>query len=79
MQYIPQQNGVAERKNRTIVEVARAMLEEKHMPKFLGRNCPHNVLLVEPSPTKGVHITLHEAYFGPKPNMAHLQVFGSIR
>ena len=32
--YTPEQNGVTERKNRTIEEAARAMLEEKHMPKF---------------------------------------------
>jgi hypothetical protein len=32
--YTPEQNGVAKRKNRSIVEVARAMLEEKSMPKF---------------------------------------------
>ena len=31
---MPEQNGVAERKNRSVVEVARAMLEEKSMPKF---------------------------------------------
>ena len=32
--YTPQLNGVAKRKNRTIEEAARAMLEEKHMVKF---------------------------------------------
>ena len=32
--YTPEQNGVAERKNRTIVEAARAMLEENSLPKF---------------------------------------------
>ena len=32
--YTPHQNSVAERKNRTIDKVARAMLEENHMPKF---------------------------------------------
>jgi hypothetical protein len=32
--YTPEQNGVAERKNRSIVEAARAMLEEKSLPKF---------------------------------------------
>ena len=32
--YTPEQNGVAERKNRLVVEVARAMLEEKSLPKF---------------------------------------------
>ena len=32
--YTPEQNGVAERKNRSIVIAARAMQEEKSMPKF---------------------------------------------
>jgi type I restriction-modification system DNA methylase subunit len=31
--YTPEQNEIAERKNRSIVEAARAMLEEKSMPK----------------------------------------------
>jgi transposase InsO family protein len=29
--YTPQQNGVAERKNRTIMNMARSMLKEKHL------------------------------------------------
>ena len=33
--YNPERNGVAERKNRTIVERARAMLYDQDMPKFL--------------------------------------------
>ena len=32
--HTPQQKGVAERKNRPIIEVARAMIREKHMPNF---------------------------------------------
>jgi transposase InsO family protein len=31
----PQQNGVAKRKNRTIVEVARAMLHDQDLPMML--------------------------------------------
>ena len=34
--YNPDQNGVAERKNRTIVEATRAMLYDQDMPKFCG-------------------------------------------
>ena len=30
--YTPQQNGVAERKNRHIAEIARALMMEKNMP-----------------------------------------------
>ena len=32
--YSPQQNGVAERKNRHIVAIARAMLNEKKLPNY---------------------------------------------
>ena len=32
--YTSEQNGVAERKNQSIIDAARAMLEEKSMPKF---------------------------------------------
>ena len=32
--YTPEQNGVAERKKRLVVEEAQEMLEEKRMPKF---------------------------------------------
>ena len=33
--YNPQQNGVAEKKNRTIMEVARAMLHDQDLPMHL--------------------------------------------
>lgn len=33
--YAPEQNGVAERKNRTLVEAARTMLIDSKLPKFL--------------------------------------------
>ena len=33
--YTPQQNGVAERENRHIVEIARAMLNEMNLPLYL--------------------------------------------
>ncbi|KAL0316660.1 UNVERIFIED_CONTAM: Retrovirus-related Pol polyprotein from transposon TNT 1-94 [Sesamum radiatum] len=39
--YNPQQNGVSERKNRTIMEMARSMLQEKHLPKAFGRSSLH--------------------------------------
>ena len=32
--YTPEQNRMAERKNRSVVEAARAMLEEKSLPKL---------------------------------------------
>ena len=35
--YNPEQNGVVERKNKTIVEDARAMLYDQDMPNFCGQ------------------------------------------
>ena len=32
VRYTPQQNGVTERKNRTIMEMARSMMEAKNLP-----------------------------------------------
>ena len=53
--YTPEQNGVAKRKNRTIVEVVCAMLCDQGLPKFLWgeaanivvyiqNRCPHSAL-----------------------------------
>ena len=33
--YNPQQNGITERKNRTIMEAARAMLHDQYLPMHL--------------------------------------------
>jgi transposase InsO family protein len=78
--YTPQQNGVAERKNRTILEMARAMLHEKNMPKiYWAEAAVTAVYLINRCTAEGVHdITPHEKYFGTKPNLSHLKVFGSI-
>ena len=35
--YTPQQNGVVERKNRTIMEIVRSMLKAKHLPNDTGQ------------------------------------------
>jgi len=44
----PQQNGVVERKNRSLEELARTMLSESSLPKyFLGRCSEHLMLCDE--------------------------------
>ena len=35
MPYTPKQNDLAERKNKSIVESTRAMLQDQKLPKFL--------------------------------------------
>ncbi|KAL4352077.1 hypothetical protein GQ457_06G007290 [Hibiscus cannabinus] len=75
-----QQNGVAERKNRTILNMARSMLKAKNMPKeFWAEAVSCVVYLSNRSPTKNVdNVTPQEAWSGRKPSVRHIRVFGSI-
>ena len=76
----PQQNGVVERKNRTILEMARSMLKSKEMPKELWAEAVDcAVYISNRCLTKSIDgKTPQEAWSGRKPNVSHLRVFGSI-
>ncbi|KAL4378928.1 hypothetical protein GQ457_02G031910 [Hibiscus cannabinus] len=76
----PQQNGVVERKNRTILNMARSMLKAKNMPKeFWAEAVSCAVYLSNRSPTKNMdNVTPQEAWSGRKPSVRHIRVFGSI-
>lgn len=78
--YTPQQNGVAERRNRTIVEMAKSMIHDKGMPQqFWGEAVNTAVYLMNRHPTVAVEgKTPFEAWCGRKPSVNHLRVFGSI-
>ncbi|KAI5322684.1 hypothetical protein L3X38_031756 [Prunus dulcis] len=80
MAYTPQQNGVVERKNRTVVEMAKAMLHEKELPYYLWAEAVHTaVYILNRCPTKALRDkTPFEAYSTRKPGVAHLKVFGSV-
>ena len=53
--YTPQQNGVAERKNRTIMDMARSMLKEKHLPNDYWADVVHCAMyILNRCPTKSV-------------------------
>jgi len=78
--YSPQQNGVAERKNRIVVEMARSLLNGRGLPvHFWGEAVAAAVYLLNLSPTKAVlNQTPYEAWTGRKPRVSHLKVFGCI-
>ena len=78
--YTPQQNGVSERKNRTIMEMVRCMLHEKGLPKkFWAEAANTAVFLLNRLPTKAVKgKTPFEAWYGYKPSLQNLKVFGCI-
>jgi hypothetical protein len=78
--YNPQQNGVAERKNRAIVGAARALLHYQGLPLFLwDEACYTAVYLQNRSPHREVgSMTPEEAFSGKKPEVGHFHIFGCI-
>jgi len=74
----PEQNGVAERLNRTLVETVRSMLIDSKLPhKFWAEALSTATYLRNRSPTKAIgRMTPHEAWTKEKPQVEHLCVFG---
>jgi hypothetical protein len=76
--YNPQQNGVAERKNRSIIGSARAMIHDQDLPMFLWAEACNTTIYVQ---NKSPHRILgdktpEEAFTGVKPEIGHLRIFG---
>lgn len=74
----PQQNGVAERKNRTLIESARIMLADSLLPiqfwaKAVSTAC---YVLNRVSVTKPQMKTPYELLMGTKPNVRFMKPFG---
>ena len=76
--YSPQQNGVVERRNRTVMEMARSLLKSMNVPgAFWGEAVRHSVHLLNRLPTKPMgYRTPFEAWNGRKPQLGHFRVFG---
>ena len=74
----PQQNGISERLNRTILEHARAMLIGAGLPRFLWVEAVrHAIWLKNRSPTRALNgRTPFEAMGFGKPNLANLHEWG---
>ena len=76
--YEPQQNGVAERKNRTLIEAARTMLADSKLPiifwgEAVNTACHvlNRVLMV-----KRFNKTCYELLNNQKPNLTGYEPFG---
>lgn len=76
--YTPQQNGVAERKNRTIMNMVRSMMVKRGIPKtFWAEAVNWSVHVLNRSPTLAVkNITPQEAWSEVRPSVDHFRVFG---
>ena len=78
--YTPQQNGVIQRKNIAIFEMTRCLMHEKGLPKEYWAEATNKVVfLLNRLPTKTVDgKTPFEAWYGFKPNMKILKIFGCL-
>jgi hypothetical protein len=77
--YTPEQNGVAERLNRTLITIAKALLFDAQLPPmFWGEavntaNYLRNRLPIGPDGKSP-----HEAFTKQRPSVSHLRVFGCL-
>ncbi|GKC47740.1 retrovirus-related pol polyprotein from transposon TNT 1-94 [Tanacetum coccineum] len=76
----PQQNGVVERRNRTLVEAARTMLIFLRLPEFLWAEAAATTCFTQ---NRSIINTRHnktpyELLCGRKPNVEYFHVFGSL-
>ena len=75
----PQQNGVAERLNCTLMESARATLSHANLPHKLWAEAVATAAYLRNRTTTSANeeqLTPFEKWYGHKPNISHLKVFG---
>ena len=78
--YNPQQNGLAERFNRTLMDLVRSMLRHKKLPnKFWAEALNVAVYVRNRVTSKALpsNVTPFELLHGKKPDVSNLRVFGS--
>ena len=76
--YNPQHNGIAEQKNRTIMEAAKAMLHDQDLPMHLRAEAAKTMVYVHNHTPHRVleNKTPEEVFSSKKPKVNHLRIFG---
>jgi hypothetical protein len=76
--YNPQQNGVAERKNKTIMEDMKTMIHDQYLPMCLWAEATMVVVYVHNRLSHNAlgFKTPEEMFTGKKPEVSHLKIFG---
>ena len=77
--YTPQQNGVAERLNRTLLDLVRSMLISKQVDKKFWAEALSTAVYVRNRMTSRslpANVTPYHRWMGQDPNLSHLRVFG---
>jgi hypothetical protein len=76
--YNPRQNGVAERKNGTIIEATKAMIHDQNLPMILWAEASMKAMYVQNRSPHQIlkNMTLEEAFTEVKPEVGHFRIFG---
>ena len=76
--YTPEQNGAAERLNRTLMERVCAMLSDSCLSKQLWAEATCTACFIRNrSPVSGRDKTAWELFFGKKPDVSDMHIFGT--
>ena len=74
---MPQQNGVAKRRNRTLLDMIRSMMSFSGLPiSFWGYALDTVMYIQNLVPSKFVPKTRRELWSGRKPSLQHLHIWG---
>lgn len=78
--YTPQQNGVVERRNRTLLDMVRSIQKHMKFPNYLwGEAVSYATYIINRAATRVIkNKTPYELFKGKKPSIEHLQIFGCI-
>ncbi|MCH79927.1 copia-type polyprotein [Trifolium medium] len=77
--YTPQHNGMAERRNRTVMNMTRYMLKQKGLPhSFWGEAVVTACYVLNRSPTKKLDKVPEAIWSGHTPSVKHLRVFSCL-
>ncbi|GJV51096.1 retrovirus-related pol polyprotein from transposon TNT 1-94 [Tanacetum coccineum] len=75
--YTPQHNGVFERRNRTLLDMMRSMMNLTTLPlSFWDYALESATRILNMVPTKKVDKTPYELWYGKVPNLSYLKVWG---
>ena len=71
------QNGVAERRNRTLMDMVRSMRSNTKLPQYLWIETLKTVVyILNRVPTKAVSKTPFESFKDWKPSLRHIRIWG---
>ena len=73
----PQRNGVSKRRNRTLLDMVRSMMSLTDLPlSFWGYALETAAFTLNRAPSKSIEMTPYELWFGKKPKLSFLKVWG---